>query len=326
MTEGYQPPTSRSGDVDQDTATLPRVTVPPASAGSRADAPGAAGAPGTGAPTGAGSADGWSTVSRSDAPRPPAVRPDAAPGRSDIAPGRSDAVSSRPDLPTDRYATGSGDPRGAGYGNPGNPGYGNPGNPGYGNPGNPGYGNPGNPGYSGYEGEQPDAGGLGSRLSAAASTVAAGATAAAVNAKTAIKSAANEAESRAGRPAAGRPRGRQPRRARLTLSHINVYSVFKFSCVLAIALFFVWLITVGVLYGVLDVSGVFDRVNSAVHDINGNGKDTNVITGSVVFGFAIIIGVVNIVLFIALSTVGAMVYNLCADLVGGAEVTLSERE
>jgi hypothetical protein len=224
------------------------------------------------------------------------VRPDGAPGR--------------PDLPTDRYATGPADPRGAGYGNPG-----------YGNAGYEGAGY----GGAGYDGSQ-DAGGLGSRISAAASTVAATATAAAVNAKTAMKTAANEAESRAGRPVAGRPRGRQPRRARLTLSHINVYSVFKFSCVLAIALFFVWLITVGVLYGILDVSGVFDRVNSAVHDINGNGKDNNVITGSVVFGFAIIIGVVNIVLFIALSTVGAMVYNLCADLVGGAEVTLSERE
>jgi Transmembrane domain of unknown function (DUF3566) len=51
-----------------------------------------------------------------------------------------------------------------------------------------------------------------------------------------------------------------------------------------------------------------------------------VVTGSLVFGGAIIIGAVNIVLFIAMSTIGAMVYNLCADLVGGAEVTLSERE
>jgi hypothetical protein len=240
--------------------------------------------------------------------------------RSDA--GRPDGSPARTELPTDRYATGPGDPRGAGYGSSG---YGS--GTGYGSGSASGYGGPGGyPGQGGYDGSQQEAGGLGSRISAAASTVAATATAAAVNAKTAMKSAANEAESRAGRPVAGRPRGRQPRRARLTLSHINVYSVFKFSCVLAIALFFVWLITVGVLYGILDVSGVFDRVNSAVHDINGNGKTNNVITGSVVFGFAIIIGVVNIVLFIALSTVGAMVYNLCADLVGGAEVTLSERE
>jgi hypothetical protein len=164
-------------------------------------------------------------------------------------------------------------------------------------------------------------GGFSSRLASAAAT----ATSAATSAKDAMKTAAGEAETRAGRGRSGRG-ARQPRRARLTLSHINVYSVFKFSCVLAIALFFVWLIMVGVLYGILDVAGVFSKVNESVHTISGDGKSGDVVTGSLVFGGAIIIGAVNIVLFIALSTVGAMVYNLCADLVGGAEVTLSERE
>jgi hypothetical protein len=121
-------------------------------------------------------------------------------------------------------------------------------------------------------------------------------------------------------------RARGPRRARLQLRHISPLTVLKFSCVLAIALFFVWLIAVGVLYGILDVSGVFSKVNDTVHTISGDGKTNDVVTGSLVFGAAIIIGVVNIVLFIALSTIGAMVYNLCADLVGGAEITLSERE
>ena len=164
-------------------------------------------------------------------------------------------------------------------------------------------------------------GGFSARLASAAAT----ATSAATTAKEAMKTAASEAENRAGRSRTGRGY-RQPRRARLTLSHINVYSVFKFSCVLAIALFFVWLIMVGVLYGVLDVAGVFDKVNDAVQTISGDDKSGDVITGSLVFGGAIIIGAVNIVLFIALSTIGAMVYNLCADLVGGVEVTLSERE
>ena len=283
MTEDYQPPTSRNrGNPEQDTATLPRVTVPPSAAGSAA--PAGSSAPGSAVPAGPrganpGSSDGWSAVSRSDAP--PAGRPDLSSGR-----------------PPAGYPAGPADPRGV----------------------DPRAADPRN------AGSPADASGLGARLSAAASTVAAGATTAAVNAKSAIKTAANEAENRAGRPVTGRGRGRQPRRARLTLSHINVYSVFKFSCVLAIALFFVWLIMVGVLYGILDVSGVFDRVNNAVHQISGDDKSGNVVTGPVVFGFAIIIGVVNIVLFIALATVGAMVYNLCADLVGGAEVTLSERE
>ena len=166
--------------------------------------------------------------------------------------------------------------------------------------------------------------GFGAKLASAASAAAATATSAAVSAKGAMKTAAGEAETRAGR--GGRRATRQPRRARLTLSHINVYSVFKFSCVLAIALFFVWLIMVGVLYGVLDVAGVFSKVNDTVHTISGGGQANDVVTGSLVFGGAIIIGAVNIVLFIALSTIGAMIYNLCADLVGGAEVTLSERE
>jgi hypothetical protein len=130
-----------------------------------------------------------------------------------------------------------------------------------------------------------------------------------------------------GRSAAKQTRAnRQPRKARLTLSHVNVYSVFKFSCVLAIALFFVWLILVGVLYGILDVSGALNQVNKAVQTITGDDNTKQVVTGSLVFGAAIIIGAVNIILFIALSTIGSMIYNLCADLVGGVELTLSERE
>jgi hypothetical protein len=168
--------------------------------------------------------------------------------------------------------------------------------------------------------------GLGAKLASKASAAAATATAAATSAKDAMRTAAGEAEARAGRNSRTGRGVRQPRRARLTLSHVNVYSVFKFSCVLAIALFFVWLIMIGVLYGILDVGGVFDKVNQTVKDLSNNDNPSDVISGPLVFGGAIIIGAVNIVLFIALSTIGAMVYNLCADLVGGVEVTLSERE
>ena len=118
-------------------------------------------------------------------------------------------------------------------------------------------------------------------------------------------------------------RARGPRRARLQLRHINPWTVLKFTCVLSIALFFVWLIVVGVLYGVLDAAGVIAKINDTVTTINGSGS-TAPVTAGVVFGGAAIIGVVNIVLFIALSTVGSVVYNLCADLVGGIELTLSE--
>jgi transmembrane protein DUF3566 len=121
------------------------------------------------------------------------------------------------------------------------------------------------------------------------------------------------------------PRGRGPRRAKLQLRHINPWTVLKFSCVLSVALFFVWLITIGLLYGILQAAGVIDHINNAVTTINGS-NSKNPITPGLVFGGSAIIGVINMVLFIALSTVGSVVYNLCADLVGGIEVTLSERE
>jgi hypothetical protein len=141
------------------------------------------------------------------------------------------------------------------------------------------------------------------------------------NASSGQNSASNASRSGAAH-SAGRARG--PRRARLQLRHINPWTVLKFSCVLSIALFFVWLIVIGILFGVLDGAGVIDKINNSYTTIQG-GTAKAPVTAGIVFGGAAIIGVVNVVLFIALSTVGSVVYNLCADLVGGVEITLSER-
>jgi Transmembrane domain of unknown function (DUF3566) len=134
------------------------------------------------------------------------------------------------------------------------------------------------------------------------------------------------AASRPGEVRSARPskQVRGPRRARLQLRHINPMTVLKFSCVLAVALFFVWLIVIGVLYGILDGAGVLQKINDTVTTINGPGSKPP-ITAGIVFGAAAVIGAVNIVLFIALATIGSVIYNLCADLVGGIEITLSER-
>jgi hypothetical protein len=137
-----------------------------------------------------------------------------------------------------------------------------------------------------------------------------------------------------GRPAAkgkskGRESGRGPRRARLQLRHIDTWSALKISLVLSIALFFIWMVAVGVLYGVLNALGVFETLNDLfgqVGSVSGNEATGDVITPGVVFGGAAIIGAINIVLLTALCTVGTFIYNLCSDLVGGLEITLSERD
>nr|CTQ93947.1 FIG187021: hypothetical protein [Kibdelosporangium sp. MJ126-NF4] len=130
-------------------------------------------------------------------------------------------------------------------------------------------------------------------------------------------------------PSALRRPGRGPRRANLQIKRFDPWSVLKLSLVLGVALFFVWLVAVGVLYAVLDGMGVWDKVNGTANDLfsaNSNAAGEPLISAGRVFGIAAIIGAVNIVLFSALATVAAFVYNVSADLAGGLEVTLAERE
>jgi hypothetical protein len=85
-----------------------------------------------------------------------------------------------------------------------------------------------------------------------------------------------------------------------------------------------------VLYLALDAMGVFDAVNSSLTDLvsagGGGGAGGFRITAKGVIGTSALIGLVNVVLFTALATLGAFIYNVCADLVGGIEVTLAERD
>jgi len=135
-------------------------------------------------------------------------------------------------------------------------------------------------------------------------------------------------------PARGRGRGsaksRGPRRARLQLRHIDTWSALKISLVLSIALFFIWMVAVAVLYGVLSALGVFDTLNDLFGQLGSasgaKGGGGDVITPGLVLGGAAVIGAINIVLMTALCTVGTFIYNLCSDLVGGLELTLSERD
>ncbi|WP_448621932.1 DUF3566 domain-containing protein [Geodermatophilus sp. URMC 65] len=122
---------------------------------------------------------------------------------------------------------------------------------------------------------------------------------------------------------------RGPRRARLQLRHIDTFSALKISLVLSIAMFFIWMVAVGLLYGILSGLGVFETLNDLFGQLGsasgGDGR-SEVITPGIVFGGAAVIGAINIVLMTALCTVAAFIYNMCSDLVGGLEVTLSERD
>ena len=82
------------------------------------------------------------------------------------------------------------------------------------------------------------------------------------------------------------PRPRPPRQAALQLRRLDPWSVLKLALVLAVVLFFIWLVAVGVLYGVLDGMGVWDRLNGTYADlVSGEAQTGNtLISAGRVFG------------------------------------------
>ncbi len=132
-----------------------------------------------------------------------------------------------------------------------------------------------------------------------------------------------------GREAA--PTRRGPRRARLAVKRVDPWSVCKFSFVFSLALLVIFVVAVAVLYSVLQAMGVFDSVNSTLADLTTSASDRSnglqlLFSFRRIVGGAALIGAVNTVLVTALATLGAYLYNACADLVGGIEVTLTERD
>lgn len=122
----------------------------------------------------------------------------------------------------------------------------------------------------------------------------------------------------------GRPRG--PVRASMQIRRIDPWSALKVSLLLNVALFFVWMIAVAFLYLVLGAMGVWSKLNSNVGDLltNSGGGGGDLVSAGSIFGGAALIGLVNIVLLTAMATVGAYIYNLSTDIVGGVEVTLAD--
>jgi Transmembrane domain of unknown function (DUF3566) len=118
-----------------------------------------------------------------------------------------------------------------------------------------------------------------------------------------------------------------PLRASMQIRRIDPWSTLKVSSVLSVALFFVWMIAVAFLYLVLGGMGVWSKLNSNVGDLlNNTSGSAELVSSGTIFGGAVLIGLVNIVLLTAAATIGAFIYNLTTDLIGGVEVTLADRD
>ncbi|MFD0360349.1 DUF3566 domain-containing protein [Nocardia sp. GCM10030253] len=116
----------------------------------------------------------------------------------------------------------------------------------------------------------------------------------------------------------------EPLRATVQIRRIDPWSTLKISLVISVAMFFVWMLAVGLLYIVLEGMGVWERLNNTVNDMVSHDSGSVGIDAGTVFGYAGVIGLINVVLVTALATVGTFIYNQCCDLVGGIQITLAD--
>jgi hypothetical protein len=118
------------------------------------------------------------------------------------------------------------------------------------------------------------------------------------------------------------------RRARLLVSKVDPWSVLKMAFLLSVALGIVTVVAAIVLWTVLDLTGIFDQVDSLLGTLagsEGGGFELKKVASlGQVASFATIIAVVNVVLLTALSMLSAVLYNIAATLVGGIGVTLTD--
>jgi hypothetical protein len=120
---------------------------------------------------------------------------------------------------------------------------------------------------------------------------------------------------------------RGPRKARLVIKHIDPWTVMKLSFVVSVVMLAVCVVAVAIVYGVLGKMGVWTQINTLVNEVSPTTTSSTLhspVSAGRVVGVAAVIGAINVVLLTALSTLGAAIYNLISDLVGGIEVTLTD--
>ncbi|MFP7697017.1 DUF3566 domain-containing protein [Trueperella sp. LYQ143] len=116
------------------------------------------------------------------------------------------------------------------------------------------------------------------------------------------------------------------RRVRMTISRVDPWSALKLSFLLSVGIGIMIVIATIVLWFVLDSMHVWARIDDLLVTLNS--KDLLELGQFMEFGrvvsFAVVVGVIEIVLFTALGGVLALLYNVVSMLVGGLYITVTD--
>lgn len=141
-----------------------------------------------------------------------------------------------------------------------------------------------------------------------------------------------QAHEGASSPASGGVKVREKRRGgtrrmSLSLTRIDAWSAAKVAFMLSIAGGIIQIVAVAVLWGMLNMVGVFDQVTQIVSStgLDAGGFDlTDVFSLSTVLSTATIFSIVEVVLITVLVVILTLLYNVVSTLVGGIHVTLGD--
>lgn len=113
------------------------------------------------------------------------------------------------------------------------------------------------------------------------------------------------------------------RRVTRVVRDVDVWSVFKVGLVLHLVLLVVALIASVLVWSVATSTGTIDNVENFFESF---GWETFSFDGAALFGNLFVLGLLAALLGTAVWVVGAVVFNLITELVGGVRVTVLEEE
>ena len=117
-----------------------------------------------------------------------------------------------------------------------------------------------------------------------------------------------------------------PRPVDIAIARVDAWTVMKVSFLLSVAFGIAMVIATAVLWFMVDGMHVFSTIEDFMKTIGGEKfiPFLDYLRLPKVLSYATIAGVANVVLLTAISTLGAMLYNLIASLVGGVKISLMD--
>ncbi|MGH2829865.1 MAG: DUF3566 domain-containing protein [Actinomycetota bacterium] len=112
------------------------------------------------------------------------------------------------------------------------------------------------------------------------------------------------------------------RRARLVIRKIDPWSVLRFAALFYFCLLLIMLLGSAIIFALLKAFGVVTRLEELLSTF----FTTVEISGGAIFRWLFLFGLLGTIVATAVTVFLAFLYNLIADVVGGIEIAVSQRD